>query len=439
MFGLKRKIPSGREVHAQWRQTFQSLQNQRYRRYSIGQLISLAGTWMQNVAISWVVYKLTGSALALGLVQFASNLPLLLFTYFGGVIADRFNPRRVILTTQWLEMLQALLLTVLALTGHLTVGWLVGMAIFLGCCTAIESPCRQALLPQLVGKSELTNAIGLNSAIFNVSRLIGPMLAGLVIALGGEVVCFMANAFSYIAAIVTLIKIKTDDEESALRLTASGGVGADNSTAALRHWIMQPPIRNVILLVACTSGFGFQFSVLLPVIAVQVLGDVSGAYVGFLSAAMGVGALFGSLLVANEHGDIPRLIRRTGIAALTLSGGILLLAGAKGLVSDMVALGFGGSLGIALLVLTLVAMSICGFAISVQLGGSNSQLQLQVPAHLRGRVMSIYSTFMMGLLPFSSLIAGWVAQQYGLLVALALSGAVMGVASLAYLFQSHQK
>jgi MFS family permease len=429
-----------RKVQAHWRQTFQSLQNRRYRTYSIGQVISMAGTWMQSVAISWVVYKLTGSAWDLGLVQFANYLPVLLLTFPGGMIADRFNPRRVIVITQWLEMLQALILTALVLSGHLSVGWLTLMAVFLGCCTAVEAPCRQALVPQLVSKSEWTNAIGLNSAIYNVSRLIGPMLAAAAIALGGDVVCFVANALSYVAAIVTLGWIRSDDEPRSWRSTAAGvttAAGAER-TIDLRSWIMQPHIRNVIAMVGCLSIFGFQFSVLLPVIAVEVLKDSTGAYVGILSAAMGVGALFGSLMVANEHGEIPRLVRRTGYAALTLSLGILLMAAAKGLVSWLVAGAAGPAFSTTLLVIMLAAIAVCGFAISMQLGASNSQLQLQVPGHLRGRVMSIYSTFMMGLLPFSSLAAGWIAQQYGLLFALALSGAAIGVASIVYLFQSHK-
>jgi MFS family permease len=438
MFKQRRPSPESK-VQAHWRQTFHSLQNRRYRTYSIGQVISMAGTWMQSVAISWVVYKLTGSAWDLGLVQFANYLPVLLLTFPGGMIADRFNPRRVIVVTQWLEMVQALILTALVLSGHLTVGWLTLMAAFLGCCTAVEAPCRQALVPQLVSKSEWTNAIGLNSAIYNVSRLIGPMLAAGAIALGGDMVCFVANALSYSAAILTLGWIKAEDEPRSWRSTAPGVTSAagGEGAVALRTWVMQPHIRNVIALVGCLSIFGFQFSVLLPVIAVEVLKDSTGAYVGILSAAMGVGALFGSLLVANEHGDISRLVRRTGYAALTLATGILLMAASKGLVSWLVPGPAGLAVNSALLV--LAAIAVCGFAISVQLGASNSQLQLQVPSHLRGRVMSIYSTSMMGLLPFSSLAAGWIAQQYGLLFALAVSGAAMGVGSIVYLFHSRKQ
>jgi MFS family permease len=429
MFGLMEKPPMP-GLKAQWSQTFQSLRNRNYRLYVTGQLISQSGTWMQSVALSWVVYKLTNSALALGLVQFASNLPLLLLTYFGGVAADRFNKKRIIILTQWLEITQAIFVTILYFTGHLTVPWLIGMAIYLGICSAFEVPGRQSFIPELVESSEMTNAIGLNSAIMNVSRLIGPMLAGFIIATGGEVTCFIANALSYVAAIITLSKIKThkavDMETAESGATdASKRTGTEvakptgNGTSDVKAWLMQPHIRNIMLLVAVTSVFGFQYAVLMPVIAVKNLADQTGALLGFLSAGTGVGALIGSLLIASR-GNIPWLSRRVGVGGVALGAGIILLA-------------FSHSLP-----LSLVATSICGLSLSLQLGGSMSLLQLQVPKQLRGRVMSIFSTFMMGLAPFAALIAGWAAQSHGVPLTLGVAAVITAIASGAYIMQSRK-
>jgi MFS family permease len=400
------------------------LRNRNYRLYVAGQLVSQSGTWMQSVALSWVVYKLTGSALALGLVQFASNLPLLLFTYLGGIAADRFNTRRIIIATQWLEIIQALLVTGLYLTGHLTVPWLVAMAVYLGICSAFEVPARQAFVPELVEKSEMTNAIGLNSAIMNVSRLIGPTLAGLVIATGGEATCFIANAVSYIAAIYTLAKITTHkavDIETAESGASSDGkpVTTGSSSADVKAWLLQPHIRNIIIIVAVTSLFGFQYSVLLPVIAAQGLGDKTGALLGYLSAGTGIGALFGSLLIASK-GNITWLSRRVGAAGFVLAIGILLLALSHSML------------------LSLAATAVCGLSLSLQLGGSSSLLQLQVPGKLRGRVMSIFSTFMMGLAPFAALLGGWTAEKFGVEITLCVCTVAMAIAGTAYLLQSRK-
>jgi MFS family permease len=412
-------------------QTFQALCNPKYRIYASGQFVSNAGTWMQNIALSWVVYKMTGSPLALGLVQFASNLPLLLFMYFGGLIADRFDKRRILIVTQWLDMTQAVVLTLLVLTGHITVPWLIGLAIFLGCVTAIEAPCRQAFVGELVDKKNLTSAIGINSAIVNLSRLIGPAMAGLLMSTGGEALCFIVNALSYLAAIWALNKMgsmsvlasSSDAETTEPDTTATQPEREPDATTTqlvrepdttVSAWLLQPHIRNVILLVAATSVFGFQYSVLLPVIAAQNLHDTTGALLALLSASLGIGALTGSLVIATK-GSVAWLNRRIGFAALILAASIALLA-------------FSSTL-----VLSMVAMAGCGIGVGIQLGGSNSLLQLQVPAKLRGRVMSIFSTLLMGLGPFTALLAGFTAEHLGLKIALSITAAIMTAASITYL------
>lgn len=415
----------------EWRLAFRSLRNPRYRMYSAGQGISLLGTWMQNLALSWVVYKLTGSPLALGLVQFASNLPLLLFMYFGGMIADRFDKRRVLIITQWLDMAQTIVLTLLVLTGHLTVPWLIGLAVYLGCVTAIEIPCRQAFVADLVDKRDLGSAIGINSAIVNLSRLIGPALAGFLIASGGEALCFAMNALTYLAALWALNKIGNSPTQSAKSARTEETVGAGEIAAELDAekpdvdttvgaWLMQPSIRNIILLVAGTSLFGFQFNVLLPVISAQNLHDSTGTVLASLSASMGVGALIGSLLIATK-GTVIWLQRKIAFAALILAISIAVLAFSQ------------------TIVLSMVAMAGCGFGVAVQLGGSNSLLQLQVPPKLRGRVMSIFSTIMMGLGPFCALLAGFSAEKLGLSIALWISSAALAAASLLYLRQMRKR
>ncbi|CAN5305329.1 MFS transporter [soil metagenome] len=398
-------------MKAGFTQTFRSFSNVNFRLYELGQVVSLAGTWMQNIALSWFVYKLTGSAVALGLVSFASNLPFLLLTYVGGMAADRFNRRRLLIVTQWLSFLQTVVLTVLYLNGLLTVSLLVILSIILGCVTAIEVPTRQAFVRELVDDHELTNAIAINSSVFNSSRMFGPMLAGFIVALSGEGVCFVLNAISYLVALFTLYHLRLRKPSAA---TDAELVELETpSNRSLFRWLRHPSVRNVLLLIAVTSVFGFQYTVLMPVIVKQaLLGDAP--MLGLLSAAAGLGALVGSLTLAHQSETVNlRLVigRASAMAGLA----ILVLAFSHYLVLSVVAVGFA---------------SLC---ISIVLSGSNSLLQTTVPAAIRGRVMGVFSLLMLGFAPIAALLAGGIAQTLGLTTALAMSAIVLLLSGVSYL------
>ncbi|MBX9669740.1 MAG: MFS transporter [Candidatus Obscuribacterales bacterium] len=403
-------------VAREMQQTFRSLNNRDFRVYSWGQVISLSGTWMQSVALSWLVYKLTGSAAALGMVTFAGSLPLLLLTYPGGIIADRFDRKKVLVISQVLAMIEATALTVLTYTGLINVTWLVILAIIRGSITAIELPARQSFVPDMVEKGELTNAIGINSAIWNTSRTIGPALAGLFIGIFGETVCFALNALSYVAALISLGMITVKPREHNAKTDEQDSTGAGNRSV----WsiLMDPKVRTVLFLSAATSLFGFQYGVLLPVVVDQVLGGTAST-LGFISAAAGIGALVGSLALANRGNS--RVLRPgIGIACLSLSVAIALIAFSK------------------LLIISVVAVALAGASVSVQLSGGNSLVQSSVSERYRGRVMGLYSTFMLGFAPLAAMLAGWLAEYMGVSYTLYLSSFCVFVAASLYLFFSRK-
>lgn len=401
-------------MRAEVKSTFRSFSDKDFCQYSIGQFVSNAGTWMQSVAVSWLVYQLTDSAVALGLVSFASYLPLLLLTYVGGIAADRFDRRRILLICQTLGMVQALTLTVLTAMGGLSVGVIIGLTLFLGCVTAMEVPSRQAYLPDLVHKDDLTNAIGLNSANFNTSRMIGPLLAGFFISVFGAFVCFGVNALSYAVAIFTFLRVvpkyrqeKKDDK------------GATESTSAsFVSFLKQPNVRNVLLLAAATSMFGFQYGVLMPVIAKKILAGDSTTF-GMLAAAGGVGALAGSLLLASR-GKSPYLRKAIGLAGLPVAAAVIILSQSH------------------FLLLSVVAAAVAGLSISIQFSGSNSLLQNSVPPEFRGRIMGVFSMFMLGFAPFGALAAGWFAEHFGVSIALIISATCCATAACIYLINTRR-
>ena len=391
--------------------TFASLNNRDFRVYSWGQVISLCGTWMQTIALSWLVYKLTGSAAALGMVSFASSLPLLLFTYFGGIMADRYDRKRILVTAQILSMTEATVLTALTFTGMISVTWLVVLALIRGTITAFELPARQSFFPELVNKEQLTNAIGINSAIWNTSRTIGPAIAGVLIGVFGETLCFGLNAVSYIAALLslTMLTVKVKEKPTAAEQAAN------EKEASRSVWsvLMDPKIKYLLFLSAATSIFGFQYGVLLPVVSDKVLGGAAST-LGFLSAASGLGALFGSLVLANRSNS--KWVRRgLGFACLILAAAIAVI-------------GYSN-----LLLVSLLAVGCAGAAVSFQLSGGNSLVQSSVNPALRGRVMGLYSTFMLGFSPFAAMLAGWLAELIGVSNTLYVSAGFVFVSALLYL------
>jgi MFS family permease len=378
---------------------FASLRHRNFRLFIIGQFISLCGTWIQGVAQGWLVYELSGSAFQVGLVSTLGSLPVLLFTLYGGVVADRVRKHRFILVLQWLMLVPVLLTGVLVHLGRVNVPIIMGMAVIVGAISAFEVPVRQAFVVEMAGKEDLMNAIALNSSIFNLSRIIGPVIAAFLITAFGVAACFYVNAASYLAVIVGLRMMKLS---AAAPEQASGSVGS--FAEGMRFVLGQPWPRALVILTGTLSVFGFAFIALLPVFAHDALGVEAAGYGGLLSA-VGVGALGAALFVA---GFGHRLDRRRTILVAGVLFGVSLTIGA-----------FVGTYPLAVL-LFLVA----GTAMVLNNVLTNTLLQTGAPDHLRGRVMGVYSFLIIGLSPFGSLQAGIVAERLGVRTAYAAGGIV---------------
>lgn len=409
-----RKLPA--RFAKELKTTFASLDSRNFRVYSLGQVISLSGTWMQTIALSWLVYRLTGSAAALGMVSFAGSLPILLFTYFGGIIADRFDRKKILITTQFLAMIEAAALTVLTFTGLISVTWLVVLACVRGTITAIELPARQSFIPDLVSKHQVHNAIGINSAIWNTSRTLGPALAGVLIGVFGETICFGINTVTYLATLISMYFITIQPREK--ETEAEAKLNARDAGRSVWSVLMGPELKYILLLSAATSIFGFQYGTLLPVVADQVLGG-SASTLGFLSAAAGFGALFGSLMLANR-GNTKFLRRAIGYTCLVLAFAIAVIG-----YSDIIAVSFA-------------AVMVAGGMLSFQLSGGNSVVQSSVSPNMRGRVMGVYSTFMLGFAPLAAMMAGWMAETFGVSNALYVSAVAVLISASTYLHFSRK-
>ncbi len=376
---------SGGISHA-WR----ALRHRNFRLYYGGQTISLIGTWMTRLATSWLVYRLTGSALLLGVVGFAGQIPTFLLAPFAGVWIDRLNRRKVLVITQILAMLQSLALAVLTLTKHITVQEIIWLGAFQGAINAFDMPGRQAFLVQMVAdKADLGNAIALNSSMVNMARLVGPSLAGGVIAISGEGYCFLIDGISYIAVIASLLAMRI--EAKTIERSAHSVL-----TQLKEGWTYVSgfaPIRTILLLFAIVSLMGWPFTVLMPIFAAKVL--KGGPHtLGFLMAAMGVGALVSAVSLA---------VRRT---VLGLGRMIPLSAGAFGI--GLIFFGLSRNLWIS-----LALMLVCGFGLMQQMAASNTIIQTIVEESKRGRVMSFYTMAFVGMAPFGSLLAGSLANLIG--------------------------
>ncbi len=395
-------------VRRELSQTFRSLRHRDYLTYSAGQLVSLTGTWMQTVALIWITYSLTQSAWILGLVGLCSNVPILTLSLFGGMVADRFNRRKVLIITQWLSMTLAVILGSLVFTHNLQVWMILALASIQGVISAFEVPCRQAIVSELVGGNDMVNAISLNSVIFNTTRMVGPAIGAVLLASFGETICFALNALSFVAALITLYRLPegTTPEAGENRQRPSILEG-------LKVVAASPEIRNVLVLTAFTSLFGFQFAVLLPVF-VKTVFHAEATTLGLLTSAAAFGSLAGSLLLANR-GKGPSLKRGITWAAC-------------GVAVTLFAFALSSSL-----TLTIFLEILIGLSISIQLNSSNSLLQLSVPEELRGRVMSVYTMILLGISPLGSVIIGRAADTFGAPLAVAFCAALCGVSALFYL------
>jgi len=373
---------------SRWAVTLRALRHRNFQLFFSGQIISLTGTWMQSVAQAWLVYRLTGSSLLLGAVGFASQIPVFLIAPFGGTVVDRTNRRRLIIATQTTSMLLAAILAWLTLTGRVQKEHIFVLASLLGVVNAFDIPGRQAFLVDMVGKEDLMNAIALNSSMFNGARIVGPAVAGILVAKIGEGWCFAANALSYIAVIIGLVLMKVHCPP---RSTSSSPLA--DIVEGFRWVNSTKVIRALLLLIGLVSLVAMPYTVLMPVFADLILhGGARG--LGILMGATGVGALLGALTLAS----------RTGV---------------KGL-GRLVALSCGG-VGIALILfacsrwfwLSTALLLPVGYCVMLQMACSNTLIQTMVPDQLRGRVMALYSMMFMGMAPFGALFGGALAERVG--------------------------
>ena len=378
--------------------TLRSLRHRNFQLFFGGQLISLVGTWMQSVAQSWLVYRLTGSSLLLGSVGFASQFPVFLASPIGGIVADRYNRKRVVIGTQVASMVLAAALAALTLAHRITVPEIFVLAALLGIVNAFDIPGRQSFLVEMVGKEDLINAIALNSSMFNGARIIGPAIAGILVAKIGEGWCFAANAVSYIAVIIGLLMMKVAD-----RPHRPTGPPLAHMLEGFRFVRETAPIRAVLLLLGVVSLVAMPYTVLMPIFADKVLhGGAQG--LGILMGATGVGALLGALTLAT----------RTGVHGL----GRWITFSCAGFAVTLIA--FAASKNFWLSAALLVPV---GFCMMLQMSSSNTLIQAMVPDHLRGRVMSVYSMMFMGMAPWGALLGGAVADRLGAPIAVS-AGAV---------------
>lgn len=375
-----------------------ALRHRNFRLFTAGQSLSLIGTWMQQVAVSWLVYRMTGSAFLLGLVGFVSQFPNFVLAPIAGVLADRFDKRRIVVATQTAMMLTASALAVLVLMDRVTVVVVLVLMGIQGAAQGFDIPARQSFLVEMVGdREDLPNAIALNSSMFNAARLVGPAIAGFVIAALGEGICILLNALSFLAVLVALLAMRIERRRPLHVTPMLAGL-----TEGFRYAYGFGPMRSILVLVASTSLTGVSFTVLLPVIATGVLGG-DARTLGFLMAASGLGALAGALYLASRS-TVRGLGRIIAIAA-TLFGAALVVVGLS-----------------RFFWLSLAGLAVAGFGMMVQMASSNTVLQTIVDDDKRGRVMSLYSMAFTGVSPLGSLLVGSVATALGAPVAIALSG-----------------
>jgi MFS family permease len=378
-----------------WREIGRSLAHRNFRLFFAGQTVSLLGTWMQSTAMTWLVYTLAtqqerDAAFLLGLTSFAGQIPVLFLGLVAGVLSDRWDRRRIVITTQVLSMIQAFLLGFLTVTHLITINQLIVLCFCLGCINSFDMPTRQAFMTEIIDSAaDLPNAIALNSSMVNGARLFGPSIAGIVISLVGEAICFLLNGVSFFFVIAALLAMKIVPRP---RKQSHGSV-----VGGLREGFVYAfgfaPVRAILLLVAMTGLVGMPYVVLLPIFAGDILNGGVRTF-GFLAGASGVGALCGSLYLASRS------------SVVGLGRWIAGTAGTFGVA--IIAFSFSRSV-----LLSMVLVCVAGFSVVVQLASSNTILQTIVDDQKRGRVMSLYTVAFLGMAPLGSLIAGGLASRVG--------------------------
>jgi len=391
--------------------TARAFRHRNYRLFFSGQLASLVGTMMQQIAMSWLIYRLTGSPFYLGLIGFTGQIPTFLFSSLAGVFADRHDRRRLLVVIQTLSMIQAFLLAALTLTNTILIWHIIVLSIFLGCMNAFDIPTRHSFVVDIVtNKKDLGNAIALNSFMFNGARLVGPSIAGILIGIAGEGICFLVNGFSFLAVIAALLgmkiprKRKAEAPEPVLHGLKEG----------YRYSSGFLPIRYILLFLGLVSFVGLPYYVLLPVFAKDILHGGSGT-LGFLMGAAGAGALTGALYLASRR-TVRGLGRLVAVAAFIFA-------------ATVIAFSFSRHLG-----LSIFLMFVAGMAVMIQITSCNTILQTIVDEEMRGRVMGFLAMAFMGMAPFGNLLAGIVADRIGAPDTLVISGVILFAG--AFLFYS---
>lgn len=397
-----------------WQAAGRALRHRNFQLFFGGQLISLVGTWMQTVAQSWLVYRLTGSGFELGAVGFASQIPVFLFAPLGGIVADRKNRQQVVIATQAASMVLAFILAALTLSHQVKVWHVFVLAALLGVVNAFDIPGRQSFLVDMVGKDDLMNAIALNSSMFNGARVVGPAVAGVLVARLGEGWCFFANAVSYIAVIIGLMLMKVHAPGRVAETTSPW----EHIVEGFQFVNRTAPIRALLILLGLVSITGMPYVVLMPIFADRILHsggqefasmigshDLGAVRLGILMGASGVGALLGALTLAV----------RTGVKGL----GKWVTFCCAGFGLSLILFAISKSFWLSVFLLLPV-----GYFIMLQMASSNTLIQVMVPDALRGRVMAVYSMMFMGMAPLGALLGGALSDRLGAQMTVALGGVV---------------
>lgn len=386
---------------------FRALRYREFRLFMAGQIVSLVGTWMQNVAISWLVYRLRHSEFLLGASWFCTQIPVFALGPISGVASDRFSRHRIVVITQALSMVQAFLLAALTLSGHIQVWHIFTLAVLLGAINAFDIPARQSLIIELTGKEDLLSAISLNSTVFNAARMVGPGIAGLVVARFGEGVCFTANGVSFLAVIGCLL---------AMRIPPRKKVSHESPWIHLKKGFQfayrNRPVRMLLLMMGFMTTAGMPIVVLMPFFSGDIFHRGSQGY-GFLMCAMGIGAVVGALFLASRStlADLNRVIL---FSSLSLGCTYVVFAWSTSFV------------------LSIVVMLCIGFSVMRQMASANTLIQTAIPDHFRGRIMALYAMMVVGLGPFGSLASGALAKLLGARLTVTLGGIVALMAALLF-------
>lgn len=401
--GEPRRVPVGGGL----RHTFRALAHRNYRLYFTGQLISLIGTWMQQTALSWLIYQITGSKLLLGVVSAAGSAPMMLFSIWGGSLADRHSKRKILLITQTCSMVFAFVLAGAVWAGGVEPWLIVCIAVLNGSALGFDMPARQSFMVELVGRKDLMNAVSLNSSIVNGARIVGPSLAGLLLGSVGAAACFFLNALSYVAVIINLwrMHVPAVSPELASRRAGAG----EHALSGVRYVLRHPRVRTILGLFGIVGIFGWSYAVLMPAFARDILHLGASGY-GMLMAASGLGALCGALTIAT-YGD--RLPART----LSL-GGVWIFSVAVTLFAN-----------VHYLPLSLVCLWFSGFGMMLFFSTSNTVLQTIVPDEMRGRVMGVWALIFGAMVPFGSLEVGLLSPWIGTPATITVGAGICAVAA----------